>query len=86
MKGGTSSEGYTRAELETAPANHEWNAVMLDGLWYYADCTWISDLSFKDGEYSGGKTEPFYSLFGFGEMSVEHRIDRCEYRDFGFAK
>ena len=86
MKGGTSSEGYTRAELETAPANHEWNAVMLDGLWYYADCTWISDLSFKDGEYSGGKTEPFYSLFDFGEMSVEHRIDRCEYRDFGFGE
>lgn len=87
MKGGTSSEGYTRAQLESAPANHEWNAVYIDDKWYYADCTWISDLSFKNGEISGGMDiKPFYALFGFGEMSVEHRIDRCEYRDFGFGE
>lgn len=86
MKGGTASEGYTRAELETAPANHEWNAVYIDDKWYYTDCTWISDLSYADGEISGGGSiQPFYALFGFGEMSIEHRIDRCEYRDFGFA-
>ncbi|MGN0638240.1 MAG: transglutaminase domain-containing protein [Huintestinicola sp.] len=86
MKGGTSSDGYTRAQLETAPANHEWNAVFIDNKWYYADCTWISDLSYENGEISGGGSiTPFYALFGFGEMSVEHRIDRCEYRDFGFA-
>ncbi|MGN0586475.1 MAG: transglutaminase domain-containing protein [Oscillospiraceae bacterium] len=86
MKGGTSSDGYTRAQLETAPANHEWNAVYIDDKWYYADCTWISDLSYINGEISGGgNIKPFYALFGFGEMSVEHRIDRCEYRDFGFA-
>lgn len=85
MKGGTSSEGYTRAQLETAPANHEWNAVFIDDKWYYADCTWISDLSYENGELSGGSDiKPFYALFGFGEMSVEHRIDRCEHRDFGF--
>lgn len=84
MKGGTSSDGYTRAELETAPANHEWNAVCIDDKWYYADCTWISDLSYENGEMRGGSDiKPFYALFGFGEMSVEHRIDRCEYRDFG---
>ena len=85
MKGGTSSDGYTRAELETVPSNHEWNAVRLDGKWYYSDCTWISDRSFTDGAFSDGTDiVPFYALFGFGEMSVEHRIDRCEYRDFGF--
>lgn len=85
MKGGTSSEGYSRAELETAPANHEWNAVYINDKWYYADCTWISDLSYENGQVSGGSSiMPFYALFGFGEMSVEHRIDRCEYRDFGF--
>lgn len=86
MKGGTSSDGYSRAELETAPANHEWNAVYIDDKWYYADPTWISDLSYEKGEVSGGSDiKPFYALFGFGEMSVEHRIDRCEYRDYGFA-
>ncbi|MCI7768210.1 MAG: hypothetical protein MSJ26_09585 [Oscillospiraceae bacterium] len=85
MKGGTSSDGYTRAELETAPANHEWNGVKLDGKWYYSDSTWISDLSFSDGALSGGtEIKSFYALFSFGEMSVEHRIDRCEYRDYGF--
>lgn len=86
MKGGTSSEGYTRAELETAPANHEWNAVLIDGKWYYADCTWISDLSYKNGELSEiTDVKPFYALFGFGEMSIEHRIDRCEHRDYNFG-
>ncbi|WP_432651597.1 transglutaminase domain-containing protein [Huintestinicola sp.] len=84
MKGGTSSDGYTRAQLETAPANHEWNAVYIDEQWYYTDCTWISDRSYENGEFfGGGDIKPFYALFGFGEMSVEHRIDRCEYRDFG---
>lgn len=86
MKGGAAADGYSRDELETAPANHEWNAVYINDRWYYADCTWISDLSYENGEvYSGGDIKPFYALFGFGEMSVEHRIDRCEYRDFGFA-
>lgn len=85
MKGGTPSEGYSRSELETVPANHEWNGVLIDGEWYYADCTWISDLSYRDGETSGGSNiKPFYALFSFGEMSVEHRIDRCEHRDYGF--
>lgn len=85
MKGGSSSDGYTREELETAPTNHEWNAVYIDDKWYYADCTWISDLSYENGTISGGSDiKPFYALFGFGEMSVEHRIDRCEYREFGF--
>lgn len=85
MKGGTPSEGYPRSDLENAPANHEWNGVLIDGEWYYADCTWISDLSYRDGEISGGgDIKPFYALFSFGEMSTEHRIDRCEHRDFGF--
>lgn len=81
MKGGTSSEGWTRAQLAEAPANHEWNAVVIDGEWYYTDCTWITDYSYQDGEYYGGSdVKPFYAVFGFGEMSIEHRIDRCEYR------
>lgn len=85
MKGGTPSEGYPRSKLEAAPANHEWNGVFVSGEWYYVDCTWISDLSYENGEISGGgDIKPFYALFSFGEMSAEHRIDRCEYRDFGF--
>lgn len=80
LKGGSASEGWTRAELDKTPANHEWNAVAIDGQWYYADCTWISDLSYENGEISGGKEiKPFYALFGFGEMCVEHRIDRSEH-------
>lgn len=85
MKGGTASDGWTRAELENAPANHEWNAVAIDGKWYFTDCTWISDLSFENGTLSGGDDiKPFYAMFGFGEMSVEHRIDRCEHRCYGY--
>ena len=83
MKGGTSADGYQRYELEKAPANHEWNCVLIDGTAIYVDCTWISDLSFENGEYTGGNDiKPFYASFNFGEMSVEHRIDRCEYREY----
>ncbi|MCM1578231.1 MAG: hypothetical protein NC078_05465 [Ruminococcus sp.] len=83
LKGAAVSEGYTRGGLWDIPTNHNWNAVAIDGRWYYADCTWISDRS-----YIGGKTvpteevRPFYALMGFGEMSIEHRIDRCEVRGF----
>lgn len=83
MKGGTPADGWKRSELEQAPANHEWNAVAVDGQWYYIDCTWISDYSFSEGEYYGGEDiKPFYAFFGFGEMCIEHRIDRCEYRTY----
>ena len=81
FKGGSSSQGYTRAELDTAPANHEWNGVVINGEWHYVDCTWISDLNVKNGKISGGNNIlPFYAVFGFGEMSIEHRIDRSEHR------
>ena len=84
LKGGSSSEGYSRAQLAEAPANHTWNAVALDGQWYYVDCTWISDLSVENGIVSGGDNiKPFYALFGFGEMSIEHRIDRSEHICYG---
>ncbi len=84
MKGGTASDGWSRDQLEEAPTNHEWNAVVLDGQWYYVDCTWISDASVIDGE----PTEALYylemyELFGFGEMCIEHRIDKCEHRCYG---
>lgn len=83
MKGGSASEGYSRAELMEAPANHCWNAVLLTDGWYYADCTWVSDLSYSEGELvPATETRSFYALMGFGEMSIEHRIDRCEYRRF----
>lgn len=83
MKGGSSGDGWTRSQLAEAPANHEWNAVVIDGQWHYTDCTWISDYSYKDGEYYGGSDiKPFYAVLGFGEMSIEHRIDRSEYRNY----
>ncbi|MDE6592258.1 MAG: hypothetical protein K2K57_04240 [Oscillospiraceae bacterium] len=84
LKGGSVSEGYTRGELADIPSNHNWNAVAADGEWYYVDCTWISDLSYRSGKtISASEVRSFYALMGFGEMSIEHRIDRCEYRSFG---
>lgn len=87
MKGGSVSDGYTREELAEIPANHNWNAVAIDGEWYYADCTWITDLSYRSGEIIPAAEErSFYALMDFGEMSIEHRIDRCEYRDFNISE
>lgn len=84
LKGGSVSGNYTREELAEIPANHNWNAVFADGEWYYADCTWVSDLSYCSGEtVPSAEVRPFYAFMGFGEMCIEHRIDRCEYRDFG---
>ncbi|MDE7293404.1 MAG: hypothetical protein K2N72_03165 [Oscillospiraceae bacterium] len=83
MKGASVSENYTRDELSDIPSNHNWNAVAADGEWYYVDCTWISDLSYRSGQtVPAAEVRPFYALMGFGEMSIEHRIDRCEYRKF----
>ncbi len=85
LKGGSAAEGWTRSQLEEIPANHEWNGVIINGQWYFSDPTWISDLSYIDGEISGGKSfKPFYSITEFGEMSVEHRIDRSEHRCFSY--
>lgn len=87
MKGGCAGDGYSRSELEDIPSNHEWNAVVIDGEWLYSDCTWISDRSYENGEFAeSAVTRPFYALIGFGEMSVEHRADRCEHRTFTFAE
>lgn len=81
LRGGAVSEGYTRAQLMDIPANHCWNAVLVDGEWYYSDCTWITDLSYSRGELiPGAENRKFYALMGFGEMSIEHRIDRSERR------
>ena len=82
LTGGTSSGGWSRDKLLEAPANHAWNAFYADGEWYFSDPTWISDLSYTDGEILGGENIlGFYAVFDFGEMCTEHRIDRCEYTD-----
>ena len=81
MAGGTASDGYGRAQLEAAPANHAWNAFYADGEWHFADPTWISDLSYEDGKiFGGGKCLDYYADFDFGGMCIEHRIDRIERR------
>ncbi|MGN0666172.1 MAG: transglutaminase domain-containing protein [Huintestinicola sp.] len=80
LKGGSASDGWVRSKLEDAPANHCWNAVLIDNKWYYSDPTWISDLAVENGEYTGGSSIlPYYALFGFEEMSIEHRIDISEH-------
>lgn len=85
MRGGSASTGYSRSEMETIPTNHAWNAYIADGKWYYADCAWISDLAWDGTKYTGGDNIiEFYAGFGFGEMSVEHRIDRSEVHCLGF--
>ncbi|MBQ3918192.1 MAG: transglutaminase domain-containing protein [Oscillospiraceae bacterium] len=81
MIGGTSSGGYQRSQLEAAPANHAWNAYLADGQWHFSDSTWISDLSYENGEIFGGEQcLDYYADFDFGGMCIEHRIDRCEKR------
>ncbi len=81
LKGGTSSDGYKRSELDIAPTNHEWCAVLVDDEWIYVDPTWISDYSYSNGEYIPASIiKKFYASFGFCEMGIEHRIDRCEHR------
>lgn len=82
LLGGSASDGWTRGTLMEAPVNHSWNAFYADGQWYMCDTAWASNNYFRDGEYYVDNEHyiflDFYLAFGFYEMTIEHRIDRCE--------
>ena len=75
MVGGTPSDGIPRSRLMLAPVDHAWNAFYADGEWHFVDTTWISDLSYIDGELSGGEQcMDQYADMDLGSMSIEHRL------------
>lgn len=83
LRGGSSSEGWKRSELMDAPINHEWNGAIIDGKWVFCDTTWASQNSYENGAYFQNEPlTPFYYGLDFGQMSIEHRIDIAEFRDF----
>ncbi len=81
MRGGVlDTEGYT---LKTIPKNHEWNAAYCDGEWLFFDTTWSSLNVYTDEEYVKiDMVAEEYINMDFSEMSVKHRIDTAEYRNF----
>ena len=81
LRGGTVSSGNTHSDLANIPTNHEWNGVYIDKKWYFLNSTWASERYYENGEYGNdGSYLECYELFGFDEMSAEHRIDIAEQR------
>ena len=83
MRGGTSAAVTTDIFLLSAPVNHEWNAVKLDGEWVFVDTAWLSNNKYTENGYqkSGGFDDIYFGM-GIELMSYEHRIDLVDYRDF----
>ena len=83
MRGGTCAAVTTDAFLISAPVNHEWNAVKLDGEWVFVDTAWLSNNKYTNNGYQ--KSNSFDNIY-FGMslelMSYEHRIDLVDYRNF----
>ena len=52
---------------------HAWNAVKIEGDWYYVDATWDRPLEVQDDIYHD------YFLITYDEMLVEHRPDSAQY-------
>ncbi|MDE6746622.1 MAG: hypothetical protein K2J72_08290 [Oscillospiraceae bacterium] len=84
LRGGTYSYEDTPENLMEAPMNHEWNAVLLDGEWVFIDTTWLSNNSYTDeyGYVYSDTMDEMYIDMTLEYMSLEHRIDLADYRDF----
>lgn len=84
LRGGTYACEDTPEYLMEAPMNHEWNAVLLDGEWLFIDTTWLSNNSYTAEYgcvYSDTMDEMYFDMT-LEYMSLEHRIDLADYRDF----
>ena len=83
LRGGTYSADITADFLLSAPKNHEWNAVLIDGNWIFVDTTWMSDNIYTENGYEKHDTiqEKYFDI-PFEEMCYEHRIDLIDYRNF----
>ena len=84
LRGGTYMKNYETVEhLLSVPINHEWNAVLIDDVWYFVDVTWLSNNLYTENGYE--KSDNFdnqYFNMSLEEMSYEHRIDIVDYRNF----
>lgn len=83
MRGGTSAAVTTDMFLLSAPVNHEWNAVKLDGKWIFVDTAWLSNNKYTEKGYqkSSGFDDIYFGM-SLELMSYEHRIDLVDYRNF----
>lgn len=83
MRGGTSAAVTTDMFLLSAPVNHEWNAVKLDGEWVFVDTAWLSNNKYTNNGYEKSNSfDDIYFGMSLELMSYEHRIDLVDYRDF----
>ena len=83
MRGGTCVVYSTDEFLLSAPMNHEWNAVKLDGEWVFVDVTWLSNNMYdEDGYHKSDSFDNIYFDMSLEYMSYEHRIDLVDHRDF----
>lgn len=84
LRGGTYLKNDETSEyLLNVPMNHEWNAVLIDDEWIFADITWLSNNRYTENGYE--KEDNFdnqYFDMSLEEMSYEHRIDIIDYRNF----
>lgn len=53
---------------ETETGSHSWNAVKLDGNWYYVDATWDDPIGIDDPDYVGFT----YFLVGSDKLDKDH--------------
>ena len=69
--------GYVPGKNFTGPANHAWNAVMINGSWYLMDSTWGAGYVSGDGKYVRRFDDHFFmtppSQFIFGHFPEDAR-------------
>lgn len=73
---------YNPCDLESTPTNHEWVGVYYADRIIWIDITWMSTNRFEERYYTGFSPRHMYFDMDMEFMSVEHRIDRVENRNF----
>lgn len=80
LKGSSTSNDITYADLPDAVENHEWTAVFIDGKWIYVDCCWNSGNRYENGEAKSGNCYLKYFDISDLAFSMNHRVDKIEKR------
>jgi transglutaminase/protease-like cytokinesis protein 3 len=89
--------GYMPGENLSAPSNHAWNAVKINGSWYLIDCTWgagyIDDdkkyvRRFDDHYFMTPPSEFIYDHFPEDSrwQLLEHPLSKSEFEKQAFLK
>lgn len=61
----------------TDDVSHAWNAVKLDGNWYYIDVTWDDPVVNRTSNYPGGDNISYeYLLCTYNHISMTHKEDK----------